>query len=217
MWDIEIHRGTAAQFHAREMPADIQPAVWWFEVRSPALVIGSAQPAAHVDEAACTARGIEVVRRRSGGGAVLLEPGDALWIDVLLPATDPRWTADVSRSAWWLGEVWRDALGDIGEDDLVVHRGPMVRTQWSDRVCFAGIGGGEVVRAGAKVVGISQRRTRSGARFQCAVHRHWRPESHLPLFAPPGPTLDDLAGRVHAIDVDPSTVMTAFLAALRAA
>ncbi|MCU1368764.1 MAG: hypothetical protein JWN39_4403 [Ilumatobacteraceae bacterium] len=216
MWDVEIHRGAAAQFHSRDMPSVIEPAVWWFEVRAPALVLGSAQPASHVDDAECAARGIEVVRRRSGGGAVLLEPGDALWADVLLPAADPRWTGDVSRSAWWLGEVWQSALGAIGEDGLTVHRGPMVRTEWSDHVCFAGVGGGEVMRGGAKVVGISQRRTRAGVRFQCALYRHWRPEAHVPLFATPGPSVDDLAGCAHAVDVDPSTLMAAFLTALRA-
>ncbi|MCU1401109.1 MAG: hypothetical protein JWN62_4218 [Acidimicrobiales bacterium] len=216
MWDLEIHRGTAAEFHALEMPPVIEPVVWWFEVRSAALVLGSAQPATHVDAAACAARGVDVVRRRSGGGAVLLEPGDALWVDVLLPAADARWTPDVSRSAWWLGEVWQDALGAVGEDGLTVHRGPMVRTEWSDRVCFAGIGGGEVVRGGAKVVGISQRRTRAGVRFQCALYRRWRPDAHVPLFATPGPTADDLAGCVIPVDVDPTTMMAAFLASLRA-
>ncbi len=49
----------------------------------------------------------------------------------------------------------------------------MVRTPWSSLVCFAGLGPGEVTVDGRKLVGISQRRTRAGARFQCAVYsRH---------------------------------------------
>ena len=40
-------------------------------------------------------------------------------------------------------------------------------------VCFAGLGTGEVTVAGRKCVGMSQRRTRAGARFQCAVPLAW--------------------------------------------
>jgi hypothetical protein len=45
----------------------------------------------------------------------------------------------------------------------------MIRSPWTPMVCFAGLGPGEVTVDGAKVVGISQRRTRVGALFQCAV------------------------------------------------
>ena len=38
------------------------------------------------------------------------------------------------------------------------------------RVCFVSEGPGEVVTASGKVVGISQRRTRNGARFQCCLY-----------------------------------------------
>jgi hypothetical protein len=38
-------------------------------------------------------------------------------------------------------------------------------------VCFASVGPGEVVRGGSKVVGVSQRRTKDAARFQCTVFR----------------------------------------------
>jgi lipoate-protein ligase A len=49
----------------------------------------------------------------------------------------------------------------------------MVRTEWSDLVCFAGLGPGEVTVDGLKVVGISQRRTRDAARFQCVAYETW--------------------------------------------
>ena len=57
-----------------------------FEVDRPALVLGSTQRAEVVDERACADAGVEVVRRRSGGGAVLLEPGAVVWFDVVVPA-----------------------------------------------------------------------------------------------------------------------------------
>lgn len=214
MWQVETHRGGAAAFHAREVPDPVAPAVWWFEVTSSALVLGSSQPMEHVDLGACSRLGIEVVRRRSGGGAVLLQPGDAVWVDVIVPRAHPLWSDDVGRAAWWLGECWQAALASLGVTGTEVHHGAMVRTPWSDRVCFAGTGAGEVIRDGAKVVGISQRRTRVAARFQCALYRYWRPEVHAALFSPPAPTSADLAGLVVTVDVPAATVAAAFHEAL---
>ena len=38
------------------------------------------------------------------------------------------------------------------------------------------MGSGEVLVDDAKLVGLSQRRTRDGARFQCVLHRRWQPD-----------------------------------------
>jgi hypothetical protein len=64
-----------------------------------------------------------------------------------------------------------------------VWRGGLVRTPWSARVCFAGLGPGEVVLKGRKVVGMSQRRTRHGALFQCALPIVWDPAALLDVMA----------------------------------
>jgi lipoate-protein ligase A len=50
-----------------------------------------------------------------------------------------------------------------------MHDGPMQTTQWSRQICFAGLGPGECLVDGKKVLGISQKRTRAGASFQCSV------------------------------------------------
>lgn len=194
MWNVEVVRGSAEDFHRRELPGQLEPTLWWFEVESFAIVLGSSQPIEHLDLGACARDGCAVVRRRSGGGAVLMRPQESHWVDVLLPRDDPRWTDDVSASAWWLGEAWSRALAGLGVSSTTVHHGPMVTTPWSSRLCFAGVGGGEVVAYdGSKLVGISQRRVRAGARFQCIVHRRWNPEANARLFSPPGPTPGDLA------------------------
>ncbi len=214
-WNVEVDRGSAAEFHARDIPNPLIPTLWWFDVQQPALVLGSAQPIGHIDVVACERAGVDIVRRRSGGGAVLLEPDDVLWVDVVIPAGDPRWSADVSSSAWWLGEVWQRTLVTCGIDGTTVHHGPMVHRRWSDRLCFAGLGGGEVVAAdGRKIVGISQRRTRAGARFQCALYRRWRAENHAPLFAEPGPQFRDLDDIVFAVDRPVDELRAVFTAAL---
>jgi len=181
-WTVHRRREDAATFHARSLPDPLTRQVWVCEPTRAALVLGSAQRDV-ADVAACAAVGVDVVRRRSGGGAVFVEPGNVLWVDVLLPVDDSLWQHDVGHAFLWLGEAWALALDDVGID-TTVHRGSLVRTPWSDLVCFAGLGAGELTDpAGRKVLGISQRRTRAGARFQCAVQSTWDPSAILALLA----------------------------------
>lgn len=167
-WEVTTWSGPAAGLHGREVPVDGRRHVWVLEPGRPALVLGSTQPDTLVDAAVLAGRGIDRVRRRSGGGAVLLIPGRTLWVDVVVPRGDPLWDDDVTASFAWLGEAWRTALAAVGvEGD--VHAGPLERRRWGRLVCFAGVGAGEVVVGGRKVVGLSQRRTRDAARFQSVV------------------------------------------------
>lgn len=182
-WEVVRHAEPAATFHARAVPDPARRSVWRCEPTGPAVVLGSAQDEAVVDRVACEAAGFEVVRRRSGGGAVLVVPGDLLWVDVVVPARDPLWEADVGRAFHWLGDAWAAALHDLGAASRV-HRDGLRRSPWSDLVCFAGLGPGEVTApGGAKLVGISQRRTRGAARFQCAALGCWDPGALVGLLA----------------------------------
>lgn len=178
-WTSARLRGTATSLHEREI-AWSGRAVTWCEVTRPAVVLGSTQIPTMVKAGA---GGLDVARRPSGGGAVLVEPGRVVWADVVVPAGDPLWRPDVGRAAWWLGEAWVAALDALGVGGGVVHRGGLVRSTWSSWVCFAGLGPGEVTVGGRKVVGISQRRTREGALFQCAVPLVWDPAPLLAALA----------------------------------
>lgn len=182
-WSVDTFRGSAGQFHQRDVADGAARQAWWCEADRPALVLGSAQPMSTVDEGACRAAGIEVVRRRSGGGAVLVVPGEVVWLDVVVRRGDPLWDDDVGRSMWWLGEMWCDVLRSYGAV-ATVHRGPLVRTAWSSVVCFDGVGAGEVLVGDAKAVGIAQRRTRDWARMQSMVHLRWRPAFMASLLSP---------------------------------
>jgi len=178
---VERSRGSAADFHARALPQPLTSvAVWLLALDRPALVLGSGQREDVADVDAARALGVDVVRRNSGGGAVLLVPGGCLWVDVLLPRGDSRWVDDVGRSSHWLGEVWARALRGLAVD-ASVHRGPLERTTWGRLICFGAVGPGEVIVNGRKVVGISQRRTRDGARLQCLVLERWDPAALLDL------------------------------------
>ncbi|HEX2043252.1 MAG TPA: hypothetical protein VHF24_11505 [Acidimicrobiales bacterium] len=183
----------------------------------PALVLGSTQGLDVADGAAAARAGVAVVRRRSGGGAVLVRPGEVVWVDVFVPSGDPLWGPDVGRATHWLGRAWADALRALGWS-ATWHDGPLVSTRWSSLVCFAGLGPGEVRVGSAKVVGVSQRRTRAGALFQCAALLRWAPGDLLELLAVPDDrrrqAASDLAGAAVGIDVEGRALEDAFLARL---
>jgi len=144
---------------------------------------------------------------------VLVRPGEVLWADVLLPADDPLWEADVGRSFHWLGQAWVDALAAL-DVDAGWHDGPMVCTPWCRQVCFAGIGQGEVTVEGRKVVGMSQRRTRAGALIQCAALLQWDPAAMVDLLALDADALTGLEKVAAALPVDGAALEQALLSAL---
>lgn len=220
-WQVERHVGSAATFHRRDLPDPVRRIVWWFEVTAPAVVLGSTQAFDLIDTDAAGVAGVEVARRRSGGGAVWLAPGATTWVDVVLPAVDPEWVHDVGRAAGWLGRAWLGALSELGIADLAVHEGPMVGSAHSGLICFAGLAPGEVTVHGRKVVGVSQRRSRLGARFQCAVLHQWDPRPLLDVLALPALERNALAAELAGVgvgigSVEPSAVVAGLLAQLRA-
>jgi lipoate-protein ligase A len=189
----EIVGGSAADFHARPLPTDPHPHIWWFTPKHSALVLGSTQNLSIVNSAECHKRGIEIVTRRSGGGAVLLSSETTVWIDVVLPATHELSVSDIGQAPLWLGELFQRVLINLGLADLTLHETAMEKSDWSTLICFAGRGPGEVfTNDGRKVVGISQRRTREWVRFQVVVSLVWRPEIFLALLNEPKPNLEDI-------------------------
>lgn len=171
-----------------------------------AVVLGSTQPESHVDRARLADAATAVLRRRSGGGAVLVGPGLVVWTDVVIGAGDALWTADVGRAFWWLGDLWAAALAAAGLPGAEAWHGGLLRSRWSDRVCFAGLGSGEVTVDGVKVVGLAQHRSREGAHFQCAVPVTWDPSDLLALLALDDDTrshaVSELAGAARGVGAD---------------
>ena len=101
---------------------------------------------------------------------------------------------------------------------LEVHTAALVSTPWSSLVCFAGLGPGEVVLDGRKVVGLSQRRTRLGARMQTVALSEWRPERLLALTTldpdQAAVALEEIEPRAAGVGRSPRLLADAFLASL---
>ena len=152
--------------------------------------LGSTSTSSTLD--ACRRAGVDVVKRRSGGGVVLVEPGAMCWFDVVVPAGDRSlrdpWSADVGASMRWLGRqrgrgTWtrprRDAVRRCTDEGMSCGSG----VTWS--ASPGGARGGAPRRAQA-------RRDQPaahphGARFQCMVHVRWSPEVLVSLLAEPRP------------------------------
>lgn len=210
-WRVVRRRSTAGEFHAIPIPEPAEPEIWVHEITRPALVLGSTQRVDEiVDVATCDAAGVEIVRRRSGGGAVLLVPGEVTWVDVILPAGHAGWSEDVHRPMVWLGHALSASFAAAGVDDTAVHEGAMATTSHSRLICFDGMGPGELSVHGTKLVGISQRRTRAAARLQCCWYSSYVPAALTGLLAD-APSPDEL-NAVATVGVDVSKAVVESLA-----
>jgi lipoate-protein ligase A len=163
-----------------ELASDPSPTLRWYEVSTPAIVLGRGQRSVMAN-AIPSVTSTDVVTRFSGGGAVLLDH-DILSLDVLLPTGHPLLDGDLAAVFLRIGRAWARALGTLGVSDLVVWDGPSTaRRRGSDRervlaaVCYATVGRGEVLAGGRKLVGLAQRRRHQGALIQCGLLRQWRP------------------------------------------
>jgi lipoate-protein ligase A len=210
---VKIHTfsGSAKTFHDRNPEFDSGIEIVVCEVERPALVLGSRQDPEILDLACGVEQGWDVVRRRSGGTLVHLIPGEVVWVDLLLAASHPAFTSDLRASMLWMGYQWLAVFEALGQPVspvtattnsvssgaavsgvIEVFGGAVERSAWADLLCFGGLGPGEVTLGGAKLVGVSQRRTRSGAWFQMAVHRRFEVEDLDGLWAVNTPPVEDL-------------------------
>jgi lipoate---protein ligase len=168
------------------------------QVDQPTLVLGSTQATELVVGRFLRERGVALARRRGGGGAVFLRPGDHVWVDAWIPRDDPLWDHDVSRAAEWVGAWWRAALEELGAVGFEVHTGRAEPGDLGALVCFAGRGPGEVLHAGRKVVGLSQWRSREGALFSSCAYDRWDPAGLMELLDGGGDGRGDGDGEMRA-------------------
>lgn len=195
-WRLRRFSGSVGELHALPLPERAQREVWEMRPSGVAVVLGSSQRSDLLNPAALEG-GLEVVKRRSGGGVVMLRPGHLLWVDVILPKDDALLLPDVGRSFEWLGRTWQEALAACGiESEL--HSGGSKPGAWGNLICFAGLNHGELTIGGAKVLGLSQRRSLACARFQSALLCKWQPEEILGVLQLDDSERDKLRAELHS-------------------
>ena len=213
-WLAETWRGGAGEFHSRDLPFGRR--LWLVEPARPALVLGSSQQASEVDATAAASLGLEVCARRTGGGAVWLDPECSVWVDLTIGRDDPLWCDDVPISGVWLGEVFAKVLAPLSAGTVEVWSEPYVAHPLARALCFAGLAPGEITVSGSKAVGVSQRRTRDGARFQCILYSRWDPSRFVGAFVDPAVRTAAEGLPVSAVDIDGPGLLDRLLSALNA-
>jgi lipoate-protein ligase A len=138
---------------------DSPPTLRFYAWSPPCLSLGRNQPLADVDLAACRAAGAEVVRRPTGGRAILHT--DELTYAAALLQTDPRATGDVVESYRRLSEGLLAGLQrlEVGVVQAVGQRKPVAATT---AVCFETPSDYEITAGGRKLVGSAQWRAQGG-------------------------------------------------------
>ena len=86
-WEIRHPEGSVAECHGA-VGAITSRAVLRHQVHRATVVLGSGQRDLLGLASRASVLGLDVVRRRSGGGAVLLRPEGMMWVDLLLPRGD---------------------------------------------------------------------------------------------------------------------------------
>lgn len=132
----------------------------------PTLVLGGSQASDVLDPQRITRTPVR--RRRGGGGLVLLRPED-LWVDWWIPHHDERWNYDVHVSSLRVGQWWASVLSEQIRG-VHVHEGPLEGEDAHRVVCFAGRGPGEVFVDDRKAVGVTQWRVREGVFVSTVLH-----------------------------------------------
>ncbi len=136
---------------------DQPPTLRFYAWSPPCLSLGRNQPLADVDHWACRDSGVDVVRRPTGGRAILHT--DELTYSLTLLRSDPRATGDVVESYGRLSEGLVVGLRRLGVD--VVQAGGHHRSATElSAVCFEVPSSYEIVARGYKLVGSAQWRTR---------------------------------------------------------
>ncbi len=144
-----------------------EPTMFVVRLGEPTLVLGASQSVKILDRN--NVGSLALRRRRGGGGLVLLQSGD-LWVDWWIPVTDPRWSPDVRASSLRVGGWWRDVLATHVQGEVSVHEGALEGEEAHRVVCFAGRGPGEVFVDGRKAVGLAQWRVHEGSFLTSVLH-----------------------------------------------
>ncbi|MDW8395599.1 MAG: biotin/lipoate A/B protein ligase family protein [Anaerolineae bacterium] len=125
----------------------------------PAISLGYSQRTSSVNEARCREDGIEIVRRPTGGLAILHT--DELTYSVSLPIDHPLAEGDVMTSYRRIAEALMHALRLLGVPEVAANRVPKERRA-KGPVCFEAPSDYEIVGAGKKIVGSAQWRRLDG-------------------------------------------------------
>ena len=134
----------------------VPPTLRFYSWEPPTLSLGRGQPAADVDCQAIAAAGFGLVRRPTGGKAILHV--DELTYSVVAPQTEPRVTGALVESYRRLSAGLLRGLAHLGVADSAADRRTKEAAP-SGPVCFEVPSDYEITSSGRKLVGSAQMRS----------------------------------------------------------
>jgi lipoate-protein ligase A len=135
------------------------PTLRFFAWSPPCLSLGRNQSLADVDRQACSAAGVDLVRRPTGGRSILHT--DEFTYSVALLQSDPRAAGDILTSYCCLSKGLLAGLRRLGLE-VAQTAGKSKAPAGASAVCFEVPSNYEVTVGGRKLVGSAQWRVRGG-------------------------------------------------------
>jgi len=134
---------------------DAPPTLRLYVWRPPCLSLGRHQPLAHVSQEAIRIHGYHLVRRPTGGRAILHT--DELTYSFIAPQVDPRVSGPVLHSCHKISQGLLAALARLGLGRGTAHQRP-ANGQEASAVCFESPADFEITVDGRKLIGSAQAR-----------------------------------------------------------
>jgi lipoate-protein ligase A len=149
----------------------------------PALSLGYGQPlTSDIDVTQCQSLGIDVVRRPTGGRAVLHD--HEVTYSLVISADDPRVTSGILAVYLTISQALIRGLSYLGitAELLPLRRGVPLPSDRASAVCFATPSSYEVAVAGRKIIGSAQRRAHDVVMQHGSIPLSWNLERMRAVF-----------------------------------
>ena len=155
-WNMAVDEAILAAVGRGEAPPTLRLYAW----DPPCLSLGYAQPIADVDLGSLAAHGWQLVRRPTGGRAILHT--DELTYSICGPQTEPRLAGSVLESYRCLSTALLSALQRLGIPAESQAAAAPSGARGKGPVCFEVPSNYEITILGKKLVGSAQARRREG-------------------------------------------------------
>ncbi|WP_432472252.1 lipoate--protein ligase family protein [Amphritea sp. HPY] len=206
-----------------------KPSFLLWQYQTPAIIMGCSQRPDEEQLHRAEQAGLPIMRRGSGGGAVLAGPW-MLSFTVFIPTGHQVAELNLIEIFGWLEQIWIAALESVGvackgvDKPLIDYSKQVSKQHEIDWACYAALSHGEVVSLdNRKLVGLAQIRKRKGIALVSGLHLSscdWSLLSHVVVNRPEqGGILESLncdaeqLSGISGVELLPA-VIDAFIAAL---
>jgi len=155
-WNMAVDEAILESVYSRDSLPTLRLYAW----QPACLSLGHAQPFADINQEALVANGWDVVRRPTGGRAILHV--DELTYSVIAPESEPRVKGGVMASYLQLSNALLQALKILGLEPEAKEKHPNENGKRDNPVCFEVPSNYEITVRGKKLIGSAQARRKEG-------------------------------------------------------